>query len=102
MAATRGLLLFRSVFLPGHAVSMESLTEAVQQYLALRELREHWTSDDGHAAYRFRVEDGKWIAARTDDGRELVAASSFELRVTVANDYAENPVSRGDQPDECA
>jgi hypothetical protein len=73
---------------------MEALTEALRQYRDLHELRQHWTSDEGHAAYRFRLGDGKWIATRTDDSRELSAVSAFELRVAVANDYASSPVRR--------
>jgi frataxin-like iron-binding protein CyaY len=73
---------------------MEALTEALRQYRDLHKLRQHWISDEGHAAYRFRVEDGKWLATRTDDGRELSVVSAFELRVAVANDYASSPVRR--------
>jgi hypothetical protein len=77
---------------------METLTEALRQYRDLHELRQHWTSDDGRAAYRFRVDDGKWIAARTDDGRELSAVSPGELRINLQDDYTSSPVRRPEYP----
>lgn len=53
----------------------------------LRELREHWTAASG-PVYLFRY-DGQWVATHVGTGHELTAASAGELRITVADDYAE-------------
>jgi hypothetical protein len=54
---------------------------------ALRDLREHWTAGSG-PVYQFRYE-GQWVAKHVRTGQELTAASAEELRVTVADDYAQ-------------
>ena len=53
----------------------------------LHDLRQHWTAGSG-PVYLFRY-DGKWIATHVATGQELTAASAEEIRVTVADDYAE-------------
>jgi hypothetical protein len=53
----------------------------------LRDLREHWTAGSG-PVYLFRY-DGQWVATHVGTGQELTAASPEELRVTVADHYAE-------------
>lgn len=67
---------------------MEALTEALRQYRDLHELRQHWTAGSG-PVYLFRYEGSQWIAARVSDGTELTAGTAEELRVAVADDYAE-------------
>jgi hypothetical protein len=54
---------------------------------ALCDLREHWTAGSG-PVYLFRY-DGEWVAQHVRTGRELTAASAEELRVTVADDFAQ-------------
>lgn len=68
---------------------------SAERHNELRELQYHWSDDDGHdLAYLFRYEDGRWIAARADNGREVTANSPGELRTKVIDDYSECPVPR--------
>lgn len=76
---------------------MDSGTAVRQR--ALQDLTRHWSDDEGHAAYLFRYEGGRYYARRADDGRELSAATPGELRVLVADDYAAFPVRVG-RPEE--
>jgi hypothetical protein len=53
----------------------------------LNDLRAHWTAASG-PVYLFRY-DGQWVATYVGTGQELTASSAEELRITVADDYAE-------------
>ncbi len=72
---------------------MAQLSSA-ERHNVLRDLAYHWTDTDGGAAYLFDYCNGKWIAARADDSRELIASEPDELRELVIRDYSENPVLR--------
>jgi hypothetical protein len=85
-----GLLSYRGVFNPVPSVAAHRNPEhmnTARLHSALRDLDEHWTAGSG-PVYLFRYE-GQWVAKHVRTGQELTAASAEELRVTVADDYAQ-------------
>ena len=60
------------------------------QFNELQSLRYHWGE-----AYSLDLDNGEFVAARRDNGRELRAKTAAELRVLILADYSENKVSRG-------
>lgn len=69
-------------------MSVNDLTP-LQEITPLQELEWHWKP-----AYTFTCRGNQWIAIRTDNGCELSADTSEELRALVLDDYRNQPVPR--------
>lgn len=78
--------------MPGRLPADPLETEQIKR--ELQELTYHWTETNGGAAYKFRYEDGEYVATRTDSGHEIRQPEAIKLRIAVADDYADNPVPR--------
>jgi hypothetical protein len=75
--------------------STDGMTDGMKDYQArergreLADLRWHWDE-----AYEITWDDGKFRAARLDDGTELEADTAGELRELILCNYSERRVPR--------